>query len=104
MVTLLKKPQIDDGITDRCNNEADQHGRAAARLEDDATAQTVLSMTHALAERLTAEAMYFASVRRNISNCDHKAAEKLIQRMLEQSDQVQKIAELLRASLRERLP
>lgn len=104
MVAFSQKPQIDDGITDRCNNEANQHGRAAAHLGDGATAQTVLSITHALAERLTAEAMYFASVRRNISNCDQKAAEKLMERLLEQNDQVRKIAEQLRASLRERLP
>jgi hypothetical protein len=101
--TNTGKKAVDD-FADRTSNKAHQAWRAATYVENDDSAQIVLSATHALAERLTAAVTYFAAARKNMISGDHQAAEELILRVMDQSEKARKISEQLYAALREERP
>ena len=104
MATSTNHKKAADDSTECTSNEAHQDWRAAMQMENDDTAQTILSTTHALAERLTAVVTYFAAARKNITSGDHKAAEELILRVMEQSEKARKMSEQLYVALREERP
>lgn len=91
-------------MTDRHGKEADYDRRTARHSANDDAVQTISSVTHALSERLTATVHYFGATRAYLAKGDNKAAEQLIMRLLEQSDHARKLAEQLRALMKERLP
>lgn len=93
-----------DGSTVRTSSEAHQAWRAVTHVENDHSAQTILSATHALAERLTAAVTYFAAARKNMTRGDHQAAEVSILRVMDQSEKARTLSEQLYAALREERP
>lgn len=80
-------------------NAVNQNRRTAAAND----AQTILSATHALSERLTAMTFFFGAARSNLAKREHKAADQMIVRLLEQNERARRIAEELRKLVERRV-
>lgn len=91
-------------MTDHRGDGSAENRQTAAHSANDDTAQTILTLNHALSERLQAMTSYFAAARAQYAKGDPKAAEQSMVSYLEQSDRARVIAERLRASMSKPLP